>query len=71
MLLSPSSPDESGNTPVLYYIIKGAHVQKRTLLSKADEPRKWKEHMQPFSQQHGTIPEKFSFFLEGILQCEN
>lgn len=37
MPFSPSSPDESGNIPVLYYM--GAHVQKkRTLLSKADEP---------------------------------
>lgn len=45
MPFSPSSPDESGNIPVFYYM--GAHVQKkRTLLSKADEPWKWKEHMQ-------------------------
>lgn len=44
---SASSPDESGNAPVLYYI--GACVQKkRILLSKADQPKKWKEHMQPF-----------------------
>lgn len=45
--------------------------KKRTLLSKADEPRKWKEHMQSFSLATSTILEKFSFSPENILLCKN